>query len=83
MKRVHFCSSLANRDANVLNVLAEAKNGDICLYNRVYLEKAASLGVQMLQPAFLKSLLRITLTCQTTKCKENLCPSLILLQGGR
>ena len=33
---------MANGDANVLNVLAEAKNGDICQYNLVYLEKNAS-----------------------------------------
>ena len=35
----------ANEDANVLNVLAEAKNGDICPYDLVYLKKSASLLV--------------------------------------
>lgn len=34
---------MAHEDANVLNVLAQAKNGDICQYNLVYLEKSASL----------------------------------------
>lgn len=33
---------MTNEDANVLNVLAEAKNGDICQYNLVKLEKSAS-----------------------------------------
>lgn len=37
---------MATEDASVLNVLAEAKNGDICPYNLVYLEKSASLLVQ-------------------------------------
>lgn len=37
---------MANENANLLNVLAEAKNADFCLYNLVYLEKSASYLVQ-------------------------------------
>lgn len=37
---------MANEDASVLNVLAEAKNGDVCSYNLVYWQKSASLLVQ-------------------------------------
>lgn len=34
----------ANEDANVLNVLVEAKNGDICPYNPVHLEEIGLLA---------------------------------------
>lgn len=30
---------MANEDANLLNILAEAKNGEFCQYNLVHLEK--------------------------------------------
>lgn len=37
---------MVDKNAKLLNVLAEAKNGDICQYNLVYLEKSASLLVR-------------------------------------
>lgn len=54
----------------MLDVLAEAKNGDIGLYNRVYLEKSASLVVRHHDQPFEESPQDHAMTCQTTKCKD-------------
>lgn len=48
---------MANEDANLLNVLAEAKNGEFCQYNLVYLEKMSLLVGPTLCDQLLKRML--------------------------
>lgn len=72
------------KDANLLNVLAEAKNEEFCQYNLDYLEKSASLLVQYGVTNFIKRMLVSSGSLYDMPDHKmyikNLFPSLVLLK---
>jgi len=58
------------KNASVLNVLAEAKNGDICPYNLVYLEVSLFVGQTLTDLwTWEESSQDHAMTCQPITCK--------------